>query len=449
LRFLDFLAGFALGLICLAGWQQFWQQRLKRLLRLFRQAQPIQVPPPNPQEISPTQNNFQRLATTIESQQRLLTALEQHMALLQQILELAPLAYLQVDWQNQLVWMNPQATKLLGIEGWQGGFDPQLNELGQRRFLLQIIRSYELDQLVAKTQQDQISYQADWVYHPPMLPQRSHPQQLPLRGYSFPLKNGDIVLFLEDRREAVSLKEARDRWISDVAHELKTPLTSMRLVAETLQGRVEPNLQLWVIRFLHETTRLGNLVQDLLELGRLTLNPGAELRFTTVDLPALVRQAWGNLEPLAQQKQLQFDYRGPKHLPVKLDQPHFFRAILNLVDNAIRYSPNGGKVQVRLEKLPAESSATGQSHTLCLEVIDAGSGFSPTDLPHVFERFYRAEASRNRDADQMTHKGGSGLGLAIVQQIITAHQGVITAQNHPETGGAWMRIILPSQDPEE
>lgn len=440
MHLLHFFAGLALGLAFWVLWQYLWRQRLNKLLRLLQQVK----------FVVPTGSKFNHLAAAITSQQQRCRALEQQIEIWQQVLEVAPLAYVQVNRVNQLMWINSEAVQLLGVDG---RVDEPLGNAPQR-LLLQIVRSYELDQLIAQTRKAQQPKQREWVYHPPLLLQQGQPQQArPLHGYGFPLANGDIGVFLADRQEVQVLKAERDRWIADVAHELKTPLTSMRLVAETLQPRVEPRLQVWVDRLLQEMVRLGDLVQNLLELGRLSQDASTELRLTDVDLPALTHNVWLSLEPLANQKRLQFCYQGPEALHVTLDQSQFFRVLLNLFDNAIRYSPDQGKIQVHITtntSTTIETAVTQMAEAmLCLDVIDAGPGFSEIDLPHVFERFYRAEASRVRHTGPTpSHRsGGSGLGLAIVQQIVTAHQGRITAQNHPETGGGWLRIFLPLAPP--
>jgi two-component system phosphate regulon sensor histidine kinase PhoR len=190
-------------------------------------------------------------------------------------------------------------------------------------------------------------------------------------------------------------------------------------------------------------------VQDLLELSRLTLTLTPEVITTQIDLPSLLQGVWTNLEPLASQRQVQLDYHGPAHWKIQASESQLFRVLLNLLDNAIRYSPAYTSIQVKLSsaspeallQLGLDSYGADPSNWLQLEVIDSGPGFSPGDLSQVFERFYRGEASRVRAPEQSTT--GSGLGLAIVQQIIDAHGGKVTANNHPETGGGWLQVFLP------
>ena len=266
--------------------------------------------------------------------------------------------------------------------------------------------------------------------------------------------------FLENRQEAETLMRQRDRWTSDVAHELKTPLTSIRLVAETLRERVDPASQKWLDRLLNEILRLGNLVEDLLNLSRLERSGGTGLILKPVELPHLILAAWQSLEPLADIKQVQIAYEGPTELIVQLDEALMYRVFINLIDNAIKYSPREGIIYIRTACEPNHAPHPQEepaSRQLYVDVIDEGNGFQESDLPYIFNRFYRADASRSRlpsvtstmaepPANFVSSgNNGTGLGLAIAQQITEAHGGTLQAHNHPETGGGWLRIALKTK----
>lgn len=384
------------------------------------------------------------------------------------LLQQAPVGYLEVDDENQLIWINPLASQMLGI--------PTAPQSGEPtcplppRLLLELVRSFELDQLIEQTRQVQRSCQRDWVLNL-VTPDPINPNEgvaYPLRGWGMPLPNHHVGIFLENRQEAETLILQRNRWTSDVAHELKTPLTSIRLVAETLRERVDPPLQKWLDRLLNEILRLSNLVEDLLNLSRLERSGGTGLTLKPVEVPRLILAAWQGLEPLANMKQVEIAYEGPEELIVQLDEPLMHRVFINLIDNAIKYSPQEGTIYVRAtvesERAIADLGSTTSGPTieaspqLRVDVIDEGNGFQDSDLPHIFNRFYRADTSRTRtnvnhaamqsiQPSDFASSGssGAGLGLAISQQIAEAHGGRLLAQNHPETGGGWLSILLTTK----
>jgi two-component system phosphate regulon sensor histidine kinase PhoR len=346
------------------------------------------------------------------------------------IVELSPIGYIQVDQDNRLAVCNQQAASMMGIANHQQG-------LIRKPFLLQLIRSYELDHLVELTRSRQQGSQVDWVFHPAIPDPVDPVPQIgrPIRAYSIYLGQGQVGIFLVDRQEAVAITQQRDRWTSDIAHELKTPLTSIRLVAETLEPRVDPAARIWVDRLLGEIDRITKLVQDLLELGQMDVGIESVLHLSEVNLASIVRSVWATLEPLANRKQVTLKYIGDEQLLCQLDESRIYRLLLNLLDNSIKHSPSLQSITIKTSVLDSN---------LLIETIDAGEGFPEEALPHIFDRFYQIDPSRTRSG---LDRGGSGLGLAISRQIVTLHKGAIAAKNHPETGGAWITITLPYQNP--
>ncbi|NCJ07469.1 PAS domain-containing protein, partial [Synechococcales cyanobacterium C] len=385
-----------------------------------------------------------RLIRLFKFQQQIQFELEHQLEQWQSIVHAAPIGYLQVDDEDRLQWINPKACRLLKV-------DPQKQVQNRSRLLLEVVRSYELDSLVEEARRTQHLCQQDWMFLsvPPNLSEKSC--SLPLRGYGLPLAAGHVGVWLEDRLEAATLAAERDRWTSDVAHELKTPLTSIRLVAETLQMQVAPELRTWIDRLLQEAMRLSALVQDVLELSQISLKQRSELRLKLIDLPTLVRSAWLTLEPLAQAKNLVLQYEGSESFSLQADEAKLYRVLINLLDNSIQYSPMEGMIKVCVQSLC--SAAASKSYQIDLpteaawvglDIFDMGLGFAPDTLPHIFTRFYRADPARARSSATFSSPasqaqrsvsvlseahlssvnrtgGGSGLGLAIVQQIVTAH----------------------------
>lgn len=424
-----FLLGLALGIgIWLWQWKQLQRQQRQILKLLEADAAEVSLPV------------VSQLRRGIAQAQQHRQELEFQLQISQQILQVAPIGYLQVDEENQLLWCNEQARQMLQIDRW---------EPGQVRLLLELVRSYELDHLIEQTRHQQNPVVQEWVFHPACsdAAAMSRVPSITLRASSWLLPQGQVGVFLENRQPLVELSQDHNRWVSDLAHELRTPLTSIRLVAEALQTRLELPLRRWVDQLLPEINRLINLIQDWLELSQMEVDPHKHLVRQPLELKLLLISVWETLDPLARQKQLSLTYEGPDTLWLKADASRLTQVFLNLFDNSIKYSPAGGTVRVEVNLIPAAEVAK----QVQINIIDAGSGFLESDLPYVFERLYRGDPARMRQSrtseasENETAKAtpGSGLGLAIVRQIILAHSGSVKAQNHPQTGGAWLEIQLP------
>ncbi|MDZ8083111.1 MAG: ATP-binding protein [Nostoc sp. DcaGUA01] len=427
------LLGFFLGLAVGIGFWVWQQVQLNRYLR--RVLQPLT---PHSYKVGLPLIPGLRQEIMLVRQQR--QDLQHSLQTYQDLLEFAPVGYLQVDEENQLLWCNQQAQEILYLQRWQPG---------QVRLLLELVRSYELDHLIEQTRDWQKPQRKEWVFHPSCDNAAEMPtiKSLTLRASSLPLPNGQVGVFLENRQPLLDINQARDRSFSDLAHELRTPLTSIRLVVETLQNRLEPPLNRWVNRLMQEVDRLINLVQSWLELTQMETNPNMQLQTEAVELRSLIASVWENLEPLAQRQHLSLTYSGPENLWIEADPARIYQVFLNLLDNSIKYSLPSTSIYVQAKILSTNNNGgNAGSSSLEINLIDSGVGFAQADLPHIFERFYRGDKARSHSPQDNNSIGaivGNGLGLAIVQQILLAHGGSIKAMNHPETGGAWMQILFP------
>ncbi|AFY75279.1 signal transduction histidine kinase [Synechococcus sp. PCC 7502] len=369
------------------------------------------------------------LSQTLASQA--IANLERQIMTWEQIMQQAPEGYLQVDEENHLYFCNHQARQLLGMTTPIGT---------ERKLLLQIVRSFELDQLIEQTRNTNKPRQKAWIFHPtvddPIDPVEK--ADIPIKAYSLPLGYGHVGIFIEDRQEAVTLAQQRDRWAADVAHDLKTPLTSIRLIAESLESKVDPALKPWLENLIKQTIRLSDLVQDILELGKIDTGIPLAMHLETVDLAKIIHSAWHSLEPLSTSKQIKLEYIGSSEFMLEADESKLYRLLLNLLDNGIKHSPSLQTIVVNLSQDSLENSKT-----VLIEIIDCGSGFSESALPHVFDRFYQSEQPQLNPQNRRYNQNGSGLGLAIAYQIVKSHKGKISVNNHPETGGAWVKVTLP------
>lgn len=235
----------------------------------------------------------------------------------------------------------------------------------------------------------------------------------------------------EVQRVVTELREEerrKSRFVSDVSHELRTPLTAIRGAAETLlDGDVpEEDARQFLSTIVRESERLGRLANDLLTLQRIEGATG-ELPISRVDLLTVARHAIAGLAPLTEARGVRVILEGSAPL-VMGDRDRLQQVFGNLVDNASRMTPEGGTVTIRLAAEGNESVAY---------ILDEGPGIADDDLPRVFDRFYRAQTSR----DRLT--GGAGLGLAIVAAIMRAHAGSVSATQRPE-GGTAFTVRFPS-----
>jgi two-component system OmpR family sensor kinase len=230
--------------------------------------------------------------------------------------------------------------------------------------------------------------------------------------------------------ELTEEERRKSRFVSDVSHELRTPLTAIRGAAETLlDGDVpEDDQRQFLASIVREAERLTRLANDLLTLQRIEGATG-ELPLGRVMLKEVAERAAEALQPLTESRGVRVTVTGDA--PVVLgDADRLQQVVANLLDNATRVTPAGGTVEVRI---------SASANDVALEVLDEGPGIPPEALPHIFERFYRAQISRDRST------GGAGLGLAIVAAIVRAHAGAIEAANRPE-GGSVFTVRLPAID---
>ena len=241
------------------------------------------------------------------------------------------------------------------------------------------------------------------------------------------LDQGGAVTTLLDVTERKRLEIVRQDFVANASHELKTPLTSVRGFAETLLDDDPPDeLRREFLRSIYNNTvRMQLLVDDLLDLSRLE-SGGWRARRERVDVVDLADRVWQDLQEGGTARDLSFTLRGEG--AAWADEQGVEQVLRNLLDNARRYSPDGGAIAVEVECV--------DSGRVSVKVIDNGSGIPSSSIPRIFERFYRADTSRAREV------GGTGLGLAIVRHLIHAMDGTISASS--EVGrGTTLHFTLP------
>ena len=234
------------------------------------------------------------------------------------------------------------------------------------------------------------------------------------------LPTGGAVLVLHDLTDTRRLEAVRRDFVANVSHELRTPLTSISGYAETLL--TDPPDAETSRRFLEtihgNARRMQRLVDDLLDLSRLEAGRW-QPDVVEVDGVALAGEIWNGLTDRRDARQVAFEASAADGVTLRADPDALRHIVTNLLDNSLRHTPSGGRIAVTLRR---------DDGGVALDVADTGRGIGREHLPRIFERFYRADASRSRE------EGGTGLGLAIVKHMVEAHGGRVSAESEPGQG---------------
>ncbi|MFQ7281289.1 MAG: sensor histidine kinase [Christensenellales bacterium] len=230
-----------------------------------------------------------------------------------------------------------------------------------------------------------------------------------------------------------NVENQRRDFISNASHELKTPLSSIKILAESLlyQENVPEEMYKEFLTDINaEIDRLNSLLTDLLTLAQAD-NPAMVMRMTWENLDEIIAECIHSLQPLAQEKNIKINHIW-NGVSMRCDRLKMSTALINLISNGIKYTPPEGSVTVEVEE---------QSQFIIITVSDTGIGIPQEEQAHVFERFYRVDRARARDT------GGTGLGLAIVQQVVRLHGGEIMLTS-TEKSGSTFTITMPQGRPE-
>jgi signal transduction histidine kinase len=240
------------------------------------------------------------------------------------------------------------------------------------------------------------------------------------------LTKRDTLVLLEDLAIVQRQHAFYRNFIQNVSHEIKTPLTVIQGHAAKM-GDAPEDREGWLASqriISDETKRLTKLVDNLLTLSRLE-SSSFDLEYKLTNFGGLLEECILQVSELAEERQLSLSLNQPSGLPrISVDRPRMKQVILNLLDNAIKYTPSGGEITIEVQ------ADEGNKQLIC-SVRDTGEGIPEEDLPYIFEKLYRAKRTKRRPVE------GSGLGLTLAQQIIQAHQGVITVQSKLDEGSVF------------
>ncbi len=226
-----------------------------------------------------------------------------------------------------------------------------------------------------------------------------------------------------------NLDKTRNQFVSNASHELKTPLATMKILLENML--YQPDMpgelrQEFMEDMNHEIDRLTGIISDLLTLTKMD-NHSEKMKWERLDMSALTAQTVRLLHPAAEKKRQTLEAEIAPGLEMTGDRIKLNQVLYNLIDNAMKYTPDQGRIQVTLKE---------EGENLIWQVRDNGIGIPEEDREHIFDRFYRVDKARSRET------GGTGLGLSIVRQLVNMHGGSIAVESRPEEGSLFT-VVLP------
>ncbi len=318
-----------------------------------------------------------------------------------------------VDPEHRIITINPAARSL---------FTDKLHVVGQP--LIVVTARPELDTLVDGVLEGEAALES----------------QIEIENRSFRVRSSSInlsgqvgvVLMLQDITELLRLSRARREMVANFSHDLRTPISSIRLLVETLSHNLGRNAERdtrLVGKIAGEADSLQHITQELIDLSMIESGKTI-LRMVPVNFSQILDEAFHVMNTQLEQKKLEIVNRVPVSLEVLADPEQTRRVIVNIMHNSVKFAPPGGQIRFT-------SSRRGQMVTI--RIADTGPGIPPQDRARIFERFYQADASRTGTA------GGSGLGLSIAKHIIEAQGGTIWAEG-VEPHGACIAFTIPLVD---
>jgi len=373
---------------------------------------------PRTEEFGAVAESLNRMAADLDDKLRTLThERNEREAVLSSMVE----GVLAVDTDEHVIAVNAAAAHLLDIEP----------AAAEGRSIQEVVRNPDLQRVVARTLDGQRPVEADIVMRV-----GAEDRDLQANGTLLHGEDGDdsavgAVVVLNDVTRLKRLEAVRRDFVANVSHELKTPVTSIKGFAETLEDGAldDPEAARRFVRIIAgQADRLNSIIEDLLSLSTLEQSRDSPLlQLEEADLCDVVGVALEVCGPKAQARHITLTEACPDRLLAPVSPPLLEQAVVNLIDNAVKYSPDASVIRVVLEEVPEE---------ILISVIDEGQGVSREHLPRLFERFYRVDKARSRDL------GGTGLGLAIVKHIAQVHGGRVSVESTLGRGSTF-RIHLP------
>ncbi len=371
------------------------------------------VPVKSRDELGEVARSFNYMAEEIE---HYVGEIQEQKSRLEAVLEASPEAVVATDSGERVTMVNPAAARMLGIRSSDRG--RTMEEIGAPRAVLRCLREAAANGVAVR--EVELGEKAFWAYAAQM--DRGQPGVAP---------NGDagIILAVRDITEHRSLEKTKTAFVSDLSHELRTPLTTIQSAVgllERARDRLDPLEHRALELADQELKRIRGMVEELMTLAQMD-SWKYQLEVGPANMSTVVQTAIESVEAKAQRFGIKIYFGDAGEHRCICDVQKLYQVFLNLLDNAIKYSNSGARVDVEIEE---------DNSTLTVRIRDTGVGIPKEDLNQLFERFYRVDKDRSRAS------GGSGLGLAISKQIVEMHGGSISVESEVDVGSVF-EVRLP------
>lgn len=327
------------------------------------------------------------------------------------------LGVIQLDPSGKVVLMNPFAARLLAID------TPLLHQHYQV-----LIKSRTLVEMIQQTKQHEVTLHREIELYVPTF------KQIDVTILPDRLKKGDrpmMLVLLYDITAVRQLETVQSEFVTNASHELRTPITAIKGFTETLlSGALQDEAAAYQFVEIidREANRLELIANDILSLAQ--AERGEELAQETFDLAESISMIVGNFQPIAEAKAIQIASKVDSSITITSHRPWVEQILINLIDNAIKYSEENGQVAVNCRR---------EAEMVVISIKDTGYGIAPEEQERIFERFYRVDKARSR------HSGGTGLGLSIVRHMVTSLSGEIWVDSQLGKGSTFF-VRLPIND---